>query len=129
MFEKASRMKLRFDTTLGNILVEDLWDLPLTGPDNTATLDSIAKSLNKRIKNVEEESFVVARVAAQTDDVIGLELVKHIISVRLKEIEEKQSAKANKEKRDMILKAISEKEADSLKNMSVDDLKNMVKEL
>ena len=30
MFEKAARLKLRFDTSKGLVTVEDLFDLPLT---------------------------------------------------------------------------------------------------
>lgn len=44
MFEKASRMKLRFNTQRGVLSVEDLWDLPLI------QLDNIAIALNKKLQ-------------------------------------------------------------------------------
>ena len=34
MFQKASRLKLRFDSPKGLLSVEDLWDLPLTSAGN-----------------------------------------------------------------------------------------------
>ncbi len=47
MFEKASRLKLRIATAMGQLTVEDLWDL------NLATLNAIAKGLNKQLKLAE----------------------------------------------------------------------------
>ena len=41
MFEKASRLKLRFKTQNGIIAVDDLWDLTLD------SLNTLAKALNK----------------------------------------------------------------------------------
>ena len=58
-FEKASRIRLRFDTPQGSLTVEDLWQLPLTSRTGRANLDDIAKSLNRQLKETAEESFVV----------------------------------------------------------------------
>ena len=44
MFEKASRIKLRYSTNRGVLSVEDLWDLSLE------QLDPIAINLSKRLK-------------------------------------------------------------------------------
>ena len=41
LFEKASKMKLRFSTTKGVLSTEDLWDLSLE------SLDRIAKNLKR----------------------------------------------------------------------------------
>lgn len=45
MFEKASRIKLRYSTNRGVLSVEDLWDLSLE------QLDPIAINLNKSLKH------------------------------------------------------------------------------
>ena len=50
MFEKASRMKLRFNTQRGVLSVEDLWDLPLI------QLDNIAIALNKKLQESKTEA-------------------------------------------------------------------------
>ncbi len=41
MFEEASKLKLRFETTRGLVAVEDLWDIPLIG-NNGFSLDILA---------------------------------------------------------------------------------------
>ena len=46
MFEKASRLKLRFSTSIGMLSAEDLWDLPLSSRNGTANLDDVARNLD-----------------------------------------------------------------------------------
>ncbi|RKZ35289.1 MAG: hypothetical protein DRQ49_19675, partial [Gammaproteobacteria bacterium] len=57
LFERASKQKLRFNTAKGTIDTEDLWDLPLQSKKNIS-LDLIAISLSKAVKESSEESFV-----------------------------------------------------------------------
>ena len=61
MFEKASRMKLRFNTQRGVLSVEDLWDLPLI------QLDNIAIALNKKLQESKTESFIKTRTKNTTE--------------------------------------------------------------
>jgi chemotaxis signal transduction protein len=128
MFEKASRLKLRFGTSRGNITTEDVWDLPLTSP-NGACLDDLAKSLNKAVKDSGEESFVVKRNTVNTTLALKFDIVKHIIKVKLEELEARETAAATKAKKEKILNIIADKEDDSLKNTSVDKLKEMLADL
>lgn len=127
MFEKASRMKLRIATVKGNISTEDLWDLPLTAR-NGFSLDNIAKSLNQRVSN-EEVSFVTKKSSADEALVLAFEIVKHIIEIKLAEREEQVAAKEKAEKRDKILAIIQKKQDESLENMDIDALKNMLDSL
>ena len=53
MFEKATRLKLRFETVRGYVTTEDLWDIPLSAV-NGFCLDTIAKNLNKKLKELEK---------------------------------------------------------------------------
>lgn len=43
IFEQASREKVRFQTQVGQVSVEDLWELPLSSKANKPNLDDIAK--------------------------------------------------------------------------------------
>ena len=76
MFEVASRMKFRFHYN-GIIQVEDLWDLSLT------SLDSIFKLLNSQIKNSQEESLLETQNKKDEETLTKIEIVKHVVSVKL----------------------------------------------
>lgn len=126
MFEKATKMKLRWNSSKGNLSVEDLWDLPLTG---TVSLDSLAKSVNKELKESEEESFVQIRSASNTTLDLKLDILKHIIKVKLEEREELKNAKEKAIKREKILRALADKQDESLRNADEAELEKMLAEL
>jgi hypothetical protein len=128
MFEKSSRLKLRFDTSLGYISVEDLWDLPLTST-RAVNLDDIARSLHREIKDFAEESFVVKATAADEKLQLGFDIVKHVIDVKLAEKEETETKAANRLKKQKLLSLIAEKQDEGLKGKSVEDLQAMVEAL
>lgn len=128
MFEQATRLKLRFNTVRGNVTAEDLWDMPLTHSSGFS-LDDLAKSLNKMVKESAEESFVVAKTSE--NDIIELmfEIVKYVIGKRLEEAKEKENAAEKADKKKKILAILAEKEDDSLKSKSSAALKKMLEEL
>jgi len=127
MFEKAGRLKLRFDTPAGMCSVEDLWDLPLTASRNSrANLDDIAKGLSKEVKNSEEESFVSRKTTANEVSSLKFELVKHIISIRLAENEAKANAVAEREKKSRIRELIAKKKDAALESMDIAELEKLV---
>ena len=129
MFEKASRLKLRFDTNKGMLSVEDLWDLPLLSATNKVNLDDIARSLHRQLKNDDDVSFV--NLDRKSDKIVQLkfDVVKYIIEVRLAEHDAAKITRENREKKDRLLQLIAERQDDDLKNMPLDDLKKMVAEL
>ena len=122
IFEYAVRNKIRFPFK-GMISVEDLWDLPL------ANLDSIYKTLNKQVKQSEEESLLVTKTTVDTELEIQIAIVKHIVSVKLEEQEAREKAAAKKAQKQKIMAIIATKEDEALQNSSVDDLRKMLEEL
>jgi len=128
MFEKASRLKLRFDTSMGQLDVEDLWDLPLTST-NRANLDDIARGLSKQVKEAETESFVVKPAKANEATLIKFDIVKHIIEIRLAENEAAATARANKERKQQILAIIASKQNEQLAASSIEDLQKLAEAL
>lgn len=122
IFEYATRNKVRFSFR-GLISVEDLWDLSLTN------LDSIYKELNKQSKQSEEESLL--NIKTQEDELLNvqIEIVKHIVSVKLTEKEAREKASAKKAQKQKIMSIIAAKQDEALQNSSIDDLKKMLDEL
>ena len=129
MFEKASRMKLRFNTPVGMIAVEDLWDLPLTSKAASATnLDDLARDLSKRVAET-EESFVEKPAPKDIKTNLSFDIIKHIIKIRLEERDAAKAALQKKAKKAKILEILASKEDNAMQDMSEDDLKKMLEEL
>lgn len=122
IFEYATRNKVRFPFK-GMISVEDLWDLSLTN------LDSIYKTLNKQVKQSEEESLLSTKASVDTELEVQIAIVKHIVSVKLAEKEASEKASAKKAQKQKIMSIIATKENEALQNSSIDDLKKMLDEL
>lgn len=122
IFEYAVRNKVRFPFK-GMISVEDLWDLSLTN------LDSIYKTLNKEIKQSEEESLLATKTSVDTELEVQIAIIKHIVSVKLEEQEAREKAAAKKAQKQKIMSIIATKEDEELQNTSVENLKKMLDEL
>ena len=121
MFEKASRQKLRFESTKGVLSVEDLWDLPMTSQTGKANLDEIARQLYKKVKESTEISFVKP-TAEDSESQQKLEIVKHIIDVRLREADAASVARDKAETKKKILEIIDRKKDEALSNASLEEL-------
>lgn len=93
IFEKATRIKLRFPSEKGELTLEQLWDVPLRSKASEAfSLDTIAKGANAALEKVSENSFVDStRNPAQEKCSLVLDVIKHVIKVKLGE--EQRAAK------------------------------------
>lgn len=121
LFQAASRQKLRFDSKVGPLATEDLWDLPLTHPTK-ANLNDLAVELHNKLKTT-EVSFVsttpnVINAKAQ----LKLDIIKHVISVRQAEIAASLDAKQKAEKRQQLDDLIVRKQQGDLEGKSLDEL-------
>jgi hypothetical protein len=128
IFEKASRLKLRFDTPKGFLSVDDLWDLHLISDIGRANLDDIARDLNRQLKNT-EVSFVRENQGADETLQLQFDIVKHIIDVRLAEQNAALAAKEKAERKQKILAIMSDKQEASLRGLPLEDLQRLVNEL
>lgn len=124
MFEKASRLKLRFKTAKGLCNTEDLWDLKLKG--SGPNLDDIAVALHQELKDKNEISFVEPKEDGSEELRLKFNIVKHVIDVKLAEQKARAEARQVKEKKQRLLGIIADKEDQALKDMSLDDLKKML---
>lgn len=116
MFEQAVRQKLRFKLSNGFATTEDLWDLSLQ------SLDTLAKSLNKQVKESEEESFISTKTKENKELELKFEVVKHIIKVKLDEAAEKKTRLEKAQRKAKIKEILEEKENESLKGKSTEEL-------
>jgi uncharacterized protein YrzB (UPF0473 family) len=122
IFEYATKNKLRFPFK-GMIATEDLYDL------NLESLDSIFKMLNSQLKQVKEESLLNTKSKEDKELDVKIEIVKYIVNVKLEERDMKIKAKEQKEKKQKILEILSHKQNEALQSKSIDELKDMLKEL
>ena len=129
MFERATRLNLRFDSSMGPLMIEDLWSLPLTSGTRKANLDDIAKAQFALLKSDANVSFVEPTRKSNDIDQLKFDIVKHIIDARLAENALAAAAKANREKKQLILGIIAQKENETLLGASLDDLKKMAEAL
>lgn len=121
IFEYAVRNKVRFPFR-GLVSVEDLWDL------SVEQLDQIFKTLNTQRKQSQEESLLDTRCEDE-ELVVQIELVKHIVSVKLAEQEAREEAAEKKAKKQKILGIMARKQDEALENTSMEDLQKLLDEL
>lgn len=129
LFEYASRNALRFSSIRGLITTEQLWDLPLQSKTNF-DLDSVAKSANAELKALTDDSFVATVEApGKVQATAKLEIVKHIIAVRLAENETARNAAARKAEREKLLGVLADKQDEALKNLTPEQIQQRLAEL
>lgn len=118
MFEKATRMKLRFQHK-GIQTVEDLWDL------SVQELDKIFQALKKESDTTAGESLLQTD---KKDDIIELKIsiIRYIVKVKLQETEDHENEIIKKEKREQILRLIQKKADAELEDLSIEELKKMI---
>lgn len=122
IFEMATRNKYRFPYK-GVISVEDLWDL------NQTQLDSIYKALNKEVKANQEDSLMFSQTQTDLDLQAKIEIVRHIYTTKEQDAARRTAAAENAEKKRRILEILEQKQEDSLKNKSEDELLKMLNEI
>lgn len=115
MFEKASKLKLRFKVENGLISTEDLWDM------NLRSLDTLAKSLNRKLKD-NEESFIEEKSKASNEDELRFDIVKHVIQYKLVQKQAADDRAAKETRKKQILEIIQNKQNEALSSMSLEDL-------
>jgi len=120
-FEKATREKVRFETSRGPISTEDLWDLPLLSREKF-NLDTVARQASKALKETEEESFVKPVTKENTILKLRLKVVERIIEVRLQEKKDREEASKKRAKKDRILEIIGKKQDETLESKSIEEL-------
>ena len=120
-FKQASKEKLRFQTSKGQLSTEQLWDLSIED------LDTLAVSLEEQHQTSGKKSFVRKTSAKDKTTKLRFDIVLEVLNTKVEEYntaQEKAEAKAHNNK---ILQLIAEKQDESLKGKSVKQLEAMLK--
>lgn len=126
IFERASREAFRFPSIKGEITVEQLWSLPLQSK-TSFDLDNVAKTVNNQLKSMAEESFVnVTKNSAIDVQECKLEIVKHIIAVRLDENEKARQRSENSAKRAKLLEILERKQDAAMEGLTAEEIKAQI---
>lgn len=126
MFEFATRAKLRFSSTKGDLTVEQLWDVPLRSADGF-NLDAVARVANKAWKDATEESFVApARTPFHERLETALEVVKRVIEVKLADEAAAKRRAENKVEKEKLLAILAEKQDGKLSALSEKELQRRI---
>lgn len=123
LFIRATRQKLRFKTPVGRVGVEDLWDLSLE------QLNTLAKQLNKAVKEVEEPDFLAEEKPKSVEEKLSFDVVLYILNQKKTEKDAAMQAAETKRKKARLLDALARKQDASIDAMSEDELKKAIEEL
>lgn len=129
IFMQASRVKLRFPSNKGDLTVEQLWDLPLSSK-TAFDLDTIARAVYTQMNAVSEPSFVAVRSNPVKEKLeLSLEIVKHIISVKMAENEVAAKRAAARVERDRLMSILADKQDAETRSLSVDEIRKRLADL
>lgn len=119
MYEKALRDKYRYPFK-GSVSTEDLWDL------SVEELDSIFKVLSRQSRASQDESLLSSRKAADTTLADQIEIVKHIVAVKLAEEDDKKLAKEKRQKKAKLTEILAMKQDQELQGKSAEEIQAMI---
>jgi organic radical activating enzyme len=122
LFEKASRMKLRFQLK-GNISVEELWDL------SKEELDTYASSLFEQMEKSTKHSLLKKKDAKNSLITLKYDIVKHIIETKLIEEEESAIAIIKKQEKEKLLALLVKKQEEKLAILTEEEIQKKLEEL
>lgn len=128
MFKEAARLKVRFNTEAGTLTVEDLFDIPLTS-ERGVSLDNIARGLNRKMKDAEEESFVSKPSAQNRELKLKFEIVKDVIATKIEERDKKKVAASRKKERELLAGILERKQFEQLEGMTAEEIQARIDEL
>ena len=122
IFEYATRNKLRYPSTVGELTTEQLWDLPLTSKTKP-NLDNIARAINTELIAITEQSFVNTSSDPRKPLLTNaLEVVKYIIAFKQDEAKARAETNAKAERKAQLLEALADREKADLTSKTKEQL-------
>lgn len=124
MYKEVSRLGLRFRTPKGNLNVEQLWNLSFK--DLTSSIKEANKLLNEN--KIEDELSFLEVNGSTTDSTHQLifNVLKDVYVTKRAEKDALNEVSANKEHNEKIMALIKEKEDESLKGKTKEELEALL---
>ena len=128
LYKKAAQVKLRIQTCKGLLSVEDVWGLSL------ANLDASIRSLAPLVKKYQTEDsdldFLSSNSSTKNEETslleLSFEILKDVYITKKEEADARAKAKETKEFNQRIMSLIAEKQENSLKDKSIEELMAMI---
>lgn len=114
IFEQATRKALRFRTKVGLITTEDLWGLSLPA------LDQVAKDVRRQLRDTEESFIEENKKDANVE--LAFDVVRHVITSKLAERDERLRAKERAEQRQRLLSILERKQDAALEAKTIEEI-------
>ncbi len=127
LFEVASRKNWSFNSTKGQLVVSDLWTMPLS--KGAFSLDAVAIAISEEAESSKSKSFVTTPRPGSAELAQKLELVVHIINVRLAEVDIASKLVERKAMRQKIAAVKDRKKDAEMDNMTIEQLDALEKSL
>lgn len=118
---KGNKLKLLFTSKKGQVVMQDLFDLPVT------SLRYMANDLNRGLKQSDDLFAVVS--TEDSNNKLRLDIILEVITIREEENSAKISGKETKQKRDALQELINKKELEAQGELSVEELKKQLADM
>lgn len=103
--------------------VEDLWDLSLP------VLDKLAVSYDEELAKSPRKSFITNDTPSNTELELKFNIVKEIITDKLKEKADRETAKNKAAEKARLTELLAKKQSEKLESLSEDEIKRRLAEL
>lgn len=126
MYKKASQLKLRVETTRGNLSTEQLWSL------STTELADLVKKAHKKLKEEQADDLdFLSETSKPVSEVDSLtfNILKDVYVTKAEAQKEAQNSRILKEKEQYLLRILEEKKDQDLRGKSIEELESMIAEL
>lgn len=123
IFEKASRLRLRFATDRGNLSVEDLWQFPLE------TLDVMAVNLEEKLGTEKRKTFLNTPSKDNSEIKLKFDIVLHILNTKKEELEARTKDSERKKEKERLLELLEAKLHEEDANLSPEELRKKIEAL
>ena len=123
LFVVAARKKFRFDSTKGQLQVEDLYDSSLLA------LDAIAITLDEKIQKAGRKSFVAKKSVSTGDDESKLEIVKFVIETKQAEEDARKTKAADESQKTFLKDLLQKKNMEKLESLSPEEIQKQLDQL